>query len=93
MASHRPRPDRVEVAVDVDLQQRGRVTPGTPRLCRLRTLESETYQMKLVNDDIDGTHPIVFIDSIIQTLRKRHALPSAQPFDVPAHRHLRSPDE
>ena len=82
----------VQIPVDVDLQQRGRVIPRTSRLRGLGALEAKLHQVQRVDEHIDRAYRIAFIDPVVQSLRKQDTLRSILPIDVAAHQQLHQPD-
>src|SRR5215471_16645526 len=73
--------DAVQVAVDIDLEQRSRMVGRPPRVRWIGALKSERYKVEFINEGIDGTHRIVFGDPVIQSLREEHRLLSTLAFD------------
>ena len=63
-----------------------------PCLSRLRPLEAQAPQIQFLNEHVDRTHRIIFIDPVIQSLGKQDTLRSVLAIDVSAHAPLQQRD-
>jgi hypothetical protein len=81
--------DAIEVAVDVDLEQRRRVVCRPARGCRLRPRKAQFGQIKRVDEGVNCADWIVLRNPVLKLLRKQHALRPLFPLDESAHPQLR----
>jgi len=76
------RADAIEVAVDIQLEEVGRVIGWAPGLLEDGVLEAETCQIKRVGKGIQEADGVVLGDVLIQRLREQGQLVSVGPLDV-----------
>src|SRR5450631_3291173 len=76
----------VEVAVDIDLEQRRRVVCRSTRHGRLGPIEAQLPQIEFVDERIDDSNGAVLVDPVVQPLREESVLRSIFPFDISPHR-------
>jgi hypothetical protein len=76
----------VEVAVNVDPEQRAGVVRWSPGRGRLCTFEPELCEVEFVDQRINRPYRVVLGDPVVQTLREQRGLRSALTFDEPLHR-------
>ena len=79
--------DAIEVAVDVDLQQDGRMLSRPTSFCGDNTLETESTKVEFIDEHIDHTSRVGVRHIVIQALGKQHALASMLSLDKTLHRH------
>ena len=68
--------DPVEVAVDVDLQQRRWAVRRATRQGRLGMVEADLPEITFINEDIDDTDRAVLVDPVVKSIREENALRS-----------------
>ena len=66
--------DAVEVAVDVDLEQRGRVICGPTARDTVGGLEAQLAQIECFDEGVDHPHGVVFVDVVFQSIREQKPL-------------------
>ena len=66
--------DAIEVAVDVDLEQRGGVIRGPPAAGTVDSFETQETQIACFDKGIDHPHRIVPMDVVLQPIRKQKSL-------------------
>ena len=77
--------DAVEVAVDVNLEQRGRVI-RRPTTCRaIGGLEAQRAQVEGLDECIDDPHRVVLVDVVLQPIREQKPLGSIYSIDESLH--------
>jgi hypothetical protein len=68
--------DAIQVAVDVDLQEVGRVVGGAPRRGRLGAIEAESGKIQLADECVDHSNRVVIADEVVQAFgHQGHLLP------------------
>jgi hypothetical protein len=77
--------ESVEVAVDVDLQQRAGVVRRPTRVRRLGALKAHAPEIELVDEHVDHPHRAVFIDPVVETLGEEKCLRPIDALDESAH--------
>jgi hypothetical protein len=80
----------VEVAVDIDLEQRRRAVGRPARHRGIGALEAQLPKIEFIDEDIDDANCAVLVDPVIQPPGEEDALRSILTFDVPPHRSLPS---
>jgi len=78
----------VQVAVDVELQQHGRMISRSTRRRRRHTVEAEALQIQLIDEDIDHSDRIILGHIVIETFGKQRRLPAICTLNEAAHTHL-----
>src|ERR1700732_3151022 len=68
------RRDLVDVAVNVDLQQRARMIGWTPGRFWNHTVKAQRPEIQLIDKHVDHPHRVVLSNVVIQILGKQHAL-------------------
>jgi len=78
----------VEVAIEVDLQQRrGMICrPACRRRCHPRKPQGSKVQF--VDEDLDHPNRVLLADVILQAVRQQRRLPPVFAIDEPMHRHI-----
>ena len=78
----------VQVAVDVELQQHGRVIGRSARRRRRHAVEPQPLQIQFVNEDIDHADRIILSHIVVETFGKQRRLPAICTLNEAAHTHL-----
>jgi hypothetical protein len=73
-SSRRLRLDPIEITVDVNLEERGRVVGGATCLGRNNALEAKAPEVKFIDENIDHAHRILLRHVVVQTLREQCSL-------------------
>ena len=60
--------DAVQIPVDVDLQQRGRVIRRAAGDFRLSALKTQIFQIQLIDEHVDDSDRIILGDVLVQAL-------------------------
>src|SRR6202022_4477064 len=68
------RRDLVDVAVNVDLQQRARMIGWTPGRFWNHTVKAQRPEIQLIDKHVDHPHRVVLSNVVIQILGKQNAL-------------------
>src|ERR1700719_3189582 len=68
------RRDLVDVAVNVDLQQRARMIGWTSGRFRNHTVKAQRPEIQLIDKHVDHPHRVVLSNVVIQILGKQNAL-------------------
>jgi len=68
------RRDLVDVAVNVDLQQRARMIGWTPGRFWNHTLKAQSPEIQFIDKHVDHPHRVVLSNVVIQILGKQNAL-------------------
>ena len=66
----------IEISVDVDLEQQGRVIRRPPRRRRLCAIEAKTQEIELFDERVDHADRVVFADEVVQALWQQRDLAS-----------------
>jgi len=74
----------VQVAVDVEIQERHRMVGRPPRR-RRRDHKAQASQVELVDEDVDHPRRIVFADIVLQAARQQRRLTAILTLDEAAH--------
>ena len=77
--------DPVQIAVDVDLEQHGRVVRRSARGRRLGALEPELPEVEFVDEGVDHPDRVVFSDVVVEALREQGDLASVRSLDESLH--------
>src|SRR3981081_628815 len=80
------RRDLVDVAVNVDLQQRARMIGWTPGRFWNHTVKAQRPEIQLIDKHVDHPHRVVLSNVVIQILGKQNALYTV--FTLNEARHL-----
>src|SRR3981189_3870672 len=80
------RRDLVDVAVNVDLQQRARMIGGTSGRFWNHTVKAQRPEIQLIDKHVDHPHRVVLSNVVIQILGKQNALYTV--FTLNEARHL-----
>src|ERR1700720_4959610 len=80
------RRDLVDVAVNVDLQQRARMIGGTSGRFWNHTVKAQRPEIQLIDEHVDHPHRVVLSNEVIQILGKQNALYTV--FTLNEARHL-----
>src|SRR5580704_13287859 len=83
------RRDLVDVAVNVDLQQRARMIGWTPGRFWNHTVKAQRPEIQLIDKHVDHPHRVVLSNEVIQILGKQNAL--STDFTLDEARHLTPP--
>src|SRR6202035_5674671 len=83
------RRDLVDVAVDVDLQQRARMIGWTSGRFWNHTVKAQRPEIQLIDKHVDHPHRVVLSNVVIQILGKQNALYTV--FTLNEARHLTTP--
>src|SRR6266853_749432 len=83
------RRDLVDVAVNVDLQQRARMIGWTSGRFWNHTVKAQRPEIQLIDKHVDHPHRVVLSNVVIQILRKQNALYTV--FTLDEARHLTPP--
>src|ERR1700730_7776707 len=83
------RRDLVDVAVNVDLQQRARIIGWTPGRFWNHTVKAQRPEIQLIDKHVDHPHRVVLSNVVIQILGKQNALYTV--FTLNEARHLTPP--
>src|ERR1700730_8607085 len=83
------RRDLVDVAVNVDLQQRARMIGWTSGRFWNHTVKAQRPEIQLIDKHVDHPHRVVLSNVVIQILGKQHALYTV--FTLDEARHLTPP--
>jgi hypothetical protein len=67
--------DAIEIAVEIDLQQRRGMISRPTGLLRHNTRKAQRFQVQFVNEDIDDADRIVRRHIVFQTVRQQRRLP------------------
>src|ERR1700675_3290629 len=68
------RPNPVEIAVDVELQQVARSVPGSARRLRLDPPETRLDQIKPIDEGVDEPHRIIRTDIVVDRFGQKKEL-------------------
>ncbi|AIN61280.1 hypothetical protein HMPREF2886_22945 [Pseudomonas sp. HMSC066A08] len=77
--------DAIEIAVDVDLQQVGRMVSGATCFSRDDALETQLAKVEFIDENIDHPHRVGVRHVVIQALGKQRALASMLSLDKTLH--------
>src|SRR5215510_3270367 len=77
--------DAIEIAVNIELQQRRGVIAGPAGRRRLDVLEAQIGQVECVDEGIDRTNRVALIDPVVETFRQQRRLTSIRAFNVSLH--------
>ena len=77
--------DLVEIAVDVDLEDRCRMVTGTARLFWNDTVEAERCEIKRIDEGIDYASRVVIANVVVNRLRQERRLRPIRSLDEPSH--------
>jgi hypothetical protein len=75
----------VEIAINVELQQAGRMIGRPAGRLGIDPAEPERREIELLDENIDHPNGIVLADPVIETFRKKRALPTIRPLDKALH--------
>lgn len=78
----------VQVAIDVELQQHGRMIGRAPRHRRCEALEAQRPKIQVVDEDIDHPHRVLLGYIVVQTFGEQRRLPSVATLNEAAQIHL-----
>src|ERR1700732_4022743 len=81
------RRDLVDVAVNVDLQQRARMIGWTPGRFWNHTVKAQRPEIQLIDKHVDHPHRVVLSNVVIQILGKQNALSTDFTLDEAHHSH------
>src|SRR3977135_1651829 len=79
------RRDLVDVAVNVDLQQRARMIGWTPGRFWNHTVKAQRPEIHLIDKHVDHPHRVVLSNVVIQIFRKQNALSTVFTLDEARH--------
>src|SRR5260370_23618516 len=79
------RPNPIEVAVDVELQQYRRMIRRPAGCLRIDPVEPKLAQIECIDEDVDYANGIVLADPVFKAFRKQRALPTIRPFNEALH--------
>ena len=79
------RRDLVDVAVNVDLQQRARMIGWTPGRFWNHTLKAQSPEIQFIDKHVDHPHRVVLSNVVIQILGKQNALSTVFTSDEARH--------
>src|SRR5262249_5215633 len=77
--------DAIEIAVNIELQQRRGVIAGPAGRRRLDVLEGQIGQVEGVDEGIDRTNRVALIDPVVETFRQQRRLTSIRAFNESLH--------
>lgn len=78
----------VQIAVDVQLQQRGGMIGGATRRGRRYAFEAKPSQIQIIDENIDHPNRVVVSHIVIETFGKQRLLSAVCTLDEAAHFHL-----
>ncbi|SKY84766.1 Uncharacterised protein [Mycobacteroides abscessus subsp. massiliense] len=79
------RRDPVQIAVEVDLEQRRRMVRRPAGRLRHHAGKAQTRQIQLLDEGLDGADRIVLADIVVQAVRQQRGLTTVLPLDETLH--------
>lgn len=83
--------DPVQIAVDEQLKQHGRMISGSPRPRRRRSRKSERRQIEFINKQINHPNQVILANPVFKTIWEKSRLSPRSAFDETRHADLPPP--
>src|ERR1700730_1684069 len=77
--------DPVEIAVNVELEHRGRMVRRPAGRCRINAIEPEVAQFQRIHEHIDRANRIALVNPIIEAFRQQRRLLAIRPLNETLH--------
>src|ERR1700675_3244427 len=77
--------DSVEIAVNVKLEHRRRMIPGSAGRCRIDASEPEVAEFQCIDEHIDRAYRIALVHPIIKAFRQQRRLLAMRPLNETLH--------
>jgi hypothetical protein len=80
--------DAVQVAVEVDLQERAGMVPRTPGDFGLHAFKAQLLQIEFIDEHVNDPHWVILSNVVVEMFRKQRTLRTIFAFDKSLHSSL-----